>query len=141
MLVALVEDDPMINGVLAECLEDAGYRTETVQTAGEAFDLIERRKADLGLLITDIRIHSADNKTGWDVADFARRHIPGLPIIYMSGDSAFHRRTNGLPNSVFLTKPFRVSELLACLREVLNRGSKDDARLARRASDLLERAP
>jgi len=32
-----------------------------------------------------------------------------------------------LPNSVFLTKPFRVSELLACLREVLNRGSKDDA--------------
>ena len=119
MSVILVEDEPLIQGALVEFIEDAGYPAEAAHDAEDAIELIERKKADLRLLITDIRIHSTGNKTGWDVAQYARQAIPDLPIIYISGDSAFHRQANAVPNSFFLPKPFRMSELLGCLRQAL----------------------
>ena len=117
--VILVEDELLIQQALVEFIEDAGYRAEAAPNAEDAIELIERRKADLRLLITDIRIRSTGNKTGWDVAQHARQVIPGLPIIYMSGDSALHRQANAVPNSLFLPKPFRMPQLLDCLRQAL----------------------
>jgi DNA-binding NtrC family response regulator len=117
--VILVEDEPLIQVALVEFIEDAGYPAEAAHNAEEAIELIERKKADLRLLITDIRIHSAGNKTGWDVAQYARQAVPGLPIIYISGDSAFHRQANAVPSSFFLSKPFRMTELLDCVRQAL----------------------
>lgn len=123
MVVVLVEDDLLIQGILAESLEEAGYRTETAEDVEQALDLIERTQAELWVLVTDIRIPSGDGRTGWDVAQHARELLPDLPIVYMSGDSAFQRQAHGLPNSIFMMKPFRVTQLLDNLKDVLAKRS------------------
>ena len=115
----LVEDEPLIQAALTEFIEDAGYPAEGANSAEEAIALIERRKGQLRLLITDIRIHSSGNRTGWDVAQYARQVIPSLPVIYMSGDSGLDRRESAVPNSYFLHKPFRLPELLDCVRQAI----------------------
>ena len=119
MSVILVEDEPLIQEALIEFIEAAGYPAEGANSAEEAIGLIERGKSQLQLLITDIRIQSAANMTGWDVAQYARQVIPGLPVIYMSGDSALDRRESAVPNSYFLHKPFRLPELLDCLKQAI----------------------
>ncbi|HEX4507197.1 MAG TPA: response regulator, partial [Alphaproteobacteria bacterium] len=120
MFVLLVEDDPLIQGVLADCLQEAGFDTETARTAEEALEIVEHKKDELRLLITDIRIDSADGKTGWDVAQYARQISPELPSIHMSGDSAFERQSNALPDSIFMMKPFRIATLLDLLAKVIS---------------------
>jgi CheY-like chemotaxis protein len=57
---------------------------------------------------------------GGDLARRARELQPLLPVIYMTGDSAAAWRSQGVPGSVLLQKPFADAQLLTALTTLLN---------------------
>ena len=78
------------------------------------------------MLATDINLGS-DKLTGWDVARRAREIEPELPIVYMTGDGASDWASQGVPNSILLTKPFAPAQLLTAVSQLLNAGSTSTA--------------
>ncbi|WP_311202806.1 MULTISPECIES: hypothetical protein [unclassified Mesorhizobium] len=43
-----------------------------------------------------------------------------MPVIYISGDSAVHWPSEGVPNSVMIAKPFFMPQITTALATLLN---------------------
>ena len=78
--VLVVDDDALMRGLLAEWLGEAGYRVREAEHGGAALQMLLNRPA--GLLITDMDMPGRD---GAQTLDEARRMLPGLPVIAISG--------------------------------------------------------
>jgi len=119
ILILLAEDEPLVGLTVQTTLEDGGYRVVHVASGEAAIDAIDR-PAEEGFsgLITDIRLGAGPD--GWDVARHARESSPGMPVVYMSGDSAHEHSARGVPDSVMLQKPFAPAQLLTAISTLLN---------------------
>jgi hypothetical protein len=60
-------------------------------------------------LVTDVRL--TDDLTGWDVARHARELSPAMPVVYLTGDSGVDWASQGVPNSILITKPFALAQV------------------------------
>ena len=69
-------------------------------------------------LLTDVRL--ASDASGWDVARRARELSPAMPIVYLTGDSAADWASQGVPNSVLITKPFALAQVVTAISSLLN---------------------
>jgi DNA-binding response OmpR family regulator len=118
--VLVVEDDPDIGQELAQALVGHGYTAPLATTAAAALDLAEARPPDLVLL--DLGLPDLD---GVALCRRLRASAPGTVIVVLTA------RTEELDVVValdagaddYLTKPFRLTELLARLRAHLRRQS------------------
>lgn len=110
--ILVVEDEMLLGDVIADELEDAGYRVILTLTGEEAMGFIDGSEP-IDLLFTDIRLPGTID--GWKLAEAARRKRPDLPIIYASG--YFVEQPREVPGSLFLTKPYRPSALLRALAD------------------------
>lgn len=70
-------------------------------------------------LVTDINL-GRHELSGWEVAKHAREINPGIPVVYMSGDSADDWPSKGVPNSIILVKPFAPAQLVTAVSQLLN---------------------
>lgn len=107
----IVDDDPEVRIVVAEFLEDFGYRVLQASGGEEALDLLARTP-DLRMIITDIRM---PDMSGIELADLATQRHRDLKVILISGyfvSQNVERR--------FLRKPFRMRDLEAAVRAELN---------------------
>jgi CheY-like chemotaxis protein len=97
-IVLVVEDDPMLRGILAEALAGEGLVVLTAATGEEALAIASPLDGQLGLVVTDILLPHID---GLELAD----HLAGLssppPVLFISGVKV--KRT--LPGPL-LAKPF-----------------------------------
>jgi DNA-binding response OmpR family regulator len=108
--VLVVEDDQAICALIADILADAGFETECVQSDEAAYRLLAAGPPFV-LLILDINLGAGT--TGYDIARAARKALPGLPVIYVSGEASdAGSAAFGVPGSVFVAKPFKRQELL-----------------------------
>ncbi len=121
ILVFVVEDEPLIQDLLGYVLEDAGFQVATAVTGEEAVGKLERQAPAFRSLLTDVNLRPG-KLTGWDVAKRARELNPGLPVIYMTGDSANEWKAKGVPNSVLITKPFVPAQVVTALSQLLSAG-------------------
>ena len=87
----------------------------------QALTEIEADAGRFSGVVTDIRLGSGP--TGWDVARRARELVPGIPVVYVSGDSAYEWDSRGLPNSVMIRKPFVTAQVLTAISTLLNQTS------------------
>jgi len=117
-VILLVDDDAAVQTIIQAALEDAGYQVLTASSGAEAKVILEREAADLGGMITDVNLGSQPN--GWKVGAAARELNAGLPVIYVSGDSAHEWAAHGVPNSLMITKPFTPTELVVALATLRN---------------------
>jgi DNA-binding response OmpR family regulator len=112
----VVEDEHHICDLITEILEDAGLDVRCVGSDRDAYAVLGR--TDFAGLVVDINLGAGT--TGYDVARFARQATPGLPTIYVSGQSSEASFSAfGVPGSVFLQKPFKAEELLSRLEGLL----------------------
>ena len=112
--VLLVEDEWLIAELMAETLEDEGYRVLRAADAHEALRLLQGDKIDL--LFTDIDL--ARGTSGAVLAREARALEPRLQVVYTSGGHACLPRGEAVAGSTFVPKPYRpeqVCELIAAL--------------------------
>jgi CheY-like chemotaxis protein len=105
--VLVVEDEWLLRMELVDELAAAGWRVTEAGSGDEALLMLERH-AEIGFLVTDIRLGGAVD--GWGVADAFRNLHPGGTVIYVSANPDLtHRRVAG---SVFLGKPVEMAVLL-----------------------------
>lgn len=118
LLALVVEDEWLLMDVVQEELLEDGFEVATAVSGEEAIVKLEAEKGRIACLLTDIRLGAGID--GWEVARRARQLQPGLPVVYMTGDSASNWVTNGVPESVLLSKPFALSQLTAALTKLVN---------------------
>jgi CheY-like chemotaxis protein len=126
LIILVVEDDHLVRSLAEETLGEGGYKVTSASSAEQAVELLDAESSKFRALATDINLGSG-KLTGWDVARRAREIEPDLPIVYMTGDGASDWASQGVPNSILLTKPFAPAQLLTAVSQLLNAGSASTA--------------
>ncbi|CAN7310574.1 response regulator [Mesorhizobium caraganae] len=116
--ILVVEDEPLILLDVETALQEAGFEVVTAHNAAEAIAAFDAQPDEFKGLVTDIRLGAG--QSGWDVARHLRQANSTLPVIYVSGDSAIHWGAEGVPESVMITKPFVLPQIITALATLLN---------------------
>lgn len=120
-VILVVEDDPLLQGLVEEALKEGGFETAIVGSGEEAMTLLKGRNGQYRALATDINLRG--KMCGWEVAQHAREIEPDFPVVYMSGESAADWTSKGVPNSIMLEKPFAPAQLVTAISNLLNSGT------------------
>jgi two-component system OmpR family response regulator len=116
--VLVVEDEPLILLDVETALQEAGFEVVAVTDAAQAVAAFDAEPGKFKGLITDIRL--GNGQSGWEVAKHLRQANPTIPVVYISGDSAIHWGAEGVPESVMITKPFFLPQIITALSTLLN---------------------
>jgi len=116
----VVEDDPEIQALIDEALCDGGYEPALAASGEEAVTLLWGDRRRYRAVVTDITLKG--NMDGWEVARRIREVDPVFPIIYITGAAADEWSSQGVPNSILLTKPFAPAQLVTAISNLLNAG-------------------
>lgn len=119
VVVLVVEDNALIHDLLGEALIDGCFRVAQASTGADALAMLEAPEAAFRALVTDINLEPGPS-TGWDIAKRAREINSKLAVIYMTGNSEHQYASNGVPDSIMLTKPFAPAQLIAAVSQLLN---------------------
>ncbi|MCA1593014.1 MAG: response regulator [Acidobacteria bacterium] len=112
--VLVVDDDVVVREVLVEMLVGLGQDVTAVNSAAEA--LVQLARGGFDVIITDLSMPSMD---GLKLAAEARRLAPGIRIVLATGygqDFPRSLRPDQSPVDAVVSKPYRFSDLEACLR-------------------------
>ena len=100
LTILVVEDEYLIQELVAEALVDGGFETDLAATGEEAVILLQGANSRYRATVTDINLGGGVD--GWEVAKYAEAPIQRSPIIYISGGSANRWTINGVANSLLL---------------------------------------
>jgi DNA-binding response OmpR family regulator len=114
----LVEDDHLLRLDAEEVLTESGFEVTSVSTGEAAFAALDRDGSRFIGVVTDIRLGRGAN--GWQVGQYARERVFGIPVVYVTADSASEWTVHGVPNSILLQKPFVPAQLIAAISGLLN---------------------
>ena len=103
--VLVVDDEPVVRGLVAELLHGAGHEVVIAASGEEALALLD----GVDLLVCDVGLPGV---SGEAVVEAARTRRPGLPAVLMTGDPAESR-----PGA--LAKPFAPPDLLDAVAAAL----------------------
>lgn len=120
MRILLVEDDPRIILFVGEALEEAGYSVAVARDGEDGF--LDARLNAYDLILLDLALPTLD---GVDVARRLRAAGTTTPILMLTARDRERDKILGLDAGAddYLTKPFRLGELLARVRALLRRDS------------------
>jgi DNA-binding response OmpR family regulator len=121
-VILVVEDDHLVQGIVAEAMAEAGFEVVVASSGEQATGLLDASEGKFRALVTDINL-GRDKLSGWDVARHAREIDPDFPVVYMSGDSAEDWASQGVPHSIMLAKPFAPAQLVTAVSQLLNIGT------------------
>ena len=121
MKILLVEDDTALRGALEELLSREGYdvvKSANVQSAKAA------RRADIDLIMLDVGLPDGD---GVSLCKQWRREGVQTPILFLTAKDEELDVVRGLDagGNDYVTKPFRMQELLSRIRALLRRNQKE----------------
>lgn len=123
MNLFVLEDDSAIALGLTYSLENEGYNVTHAKNVTEAMEIIKNQK--FSLYILDLTLPDG---SGYDVCKEIKK-IGDLPVIFLT---AFDDEVNVVMGFEFgaddyISKPFRLKELLVRIKSVLRRYNKDSA--------------
>ncbi len=124
--ILLVEDEAHLARGLAFNLESEGFRVETFERGEEA---LERLRSDdaapVDLVVLDIMLPGI---SGFDVLERLRADENSVPVLLLTALDTETDIVRGLDTGAddYLTKPFSLPVLLARVRTLLRRASRDD---------------
>lgn len=121
MDIFILEDDEAIGIGLTYSLENEGYSVTLARTVREAFEVIENKI--FSLYILDLTLPDG---SGYDICKRIKEK-GDLPVIFLT---AFDDEVNVVMGfeigaDDYISKPFRLKELLVRIKSVLRRYSKD----------------
>jgi len=119
MKILVVDDEQMIRDLASRILTRAGYEVELAESGREGVDRFNQLGTDVGLVLLDL---SLDDLSGEDVLSHLRHTAPDLPCIISSGHSLdnFELPESLKPNTHFLEKPYRASQLSQLVADILS---------------------
>jgi signal transduction histidine kinase/CheY-like chemotaxis protein len=114
--ILLVEDEDIVQRVLAKQIVALGHEVKCVDRASDALDLLEVEAFDV--LLSDVGLPGID---GGSLAATVRELHPQMRVILMSGYPGDHVASNpALAGVPLLQKPFQPRELQAAVADLLS---------------------
>ena len=108
----VVEDEPAIQEMALQAVDELGHDARACSTAEEALELLAARPRDFDLVLTDVGL--AGEKSGLDLAREISRRWPWVRVVIASGH--VYPAQDAIPhNACFLMKPWRPLDLIAAL--------------------------
>jgi len=116
--VLVVDDEASIRDLLAKTLALAEYEVDTASDGTAALDRLRERRGQYDLMIADLRMPGMD---GLSLIREVKHVNPNLPIIIVTGFSTESSAIEAVNLGVagYLTKPFRVPQVLAAAAKAL----------------------
>lgn len=117
--ILLAEDEPAVRELARTILERVGYRVIEAANPAEA-ELQWESTASIDLLLTDVVMPGG---TGPELFGRLSARQAGLRVLFMSGyaEGDLFDRANVARPAAFLEKPFTITQLVAKVRETLDR--------------------
>jgi PAS domain S-box-containing protein len=115
--ILLVEDEPLIQMLAVEFLEDAGLKVDTAGTAREALNKLALISGRFAAVVVDIGL---PDRAGDDLIREIRSFHSALPIVVASGQGAKDVRKlfQDEKQIAFVGKPYLANDLYVALREL-----------------------
>lgn len=116
--ILVVDDDPGVRSLLVKALTGGGYRVRAASDGLEALKELEAARPDL--LIVDVMIPELDG-VALVKAIRAHKHTSGIPVIFITAKSDPQSMIAGINVGAryYVTKPFRVDDVLAKVERIL----------------------
>ena len=133
MKILIAEDEPKTGNYLRQGLGEAGYVVDLVNNGLDGLHQISGGGYDL--VILDVMLPGMN---GWQVLKNLRSSGSEVPVLFLTAKDHVEDRVKGLELGAddYLVKPFSFSELLARVRTILRRGSKNTEATTLRVADL-----
>ncbi len=117
--ILVVEDEDQVRRLAVTGLQEAGYRTLEASHGAEALAICRSHVGPIHLLLTDVVMPGMQ---GHELAERIRGERPEIRVIYMSGYTQDAPLGGMAPDTApVMAKPFKLSELLAMVRDELGR--------------------
>ncbi len=120
MRVLVVEDDPDLRRQLAEALVEAGYAVDVADNGEDGHHLGDTEPYDA--VILDLGLPVVDGVT---VLERWRRADRAMPVLILTARDEWREKVAGFDAGAddYVTKPFRLEEVLARLRALIRRST------------------
>jgi DNA-binding NtrC family response regulator len=130
--ILIVDDDPKVLKLLETLLRADGQSPVPAGDGTSALTLCESQSFDL--VISDVRMAPMD---GMELLANIHAKWPHLPVILLTAFGSFETAQSAMQTGAFdyLTKPFRVDELLATVKRALSESRKKAELAGLRAAD------
>jgi PAS domain S-box-containing protein len=115
--VLVIEDEPVVRGLIVEVLADLGFAALEATDGPSGLEILQSRQK-IDLLISDVGLPGLN---GRQLADAARKLRPGLKVIFMTGYAEVAASAQGFlaPGMTLITKPFAMADLAAKIRATM----------------------
>lgn len=111
--ILIVDDEPRILLLMKGLLKTNGYEVETAKDGAAALEIV--RAGGVDIVVTDLRMQPMDG-----MALFHEVHAasPDVPVILLTAYASVETAIDAMKSGIFdyLTKPFKVEDMLACLK-------------------------
>lgn len=121
--ILIVDDDPELRSNLKEILQDEGYTTEEVASGREAIG--KASSEQFSIILLDLMMPGMD---GIETLAELRRISPKTKVIMITAFATVENAVNAIKKgaSDYITKPFRIEELLAIIRRAIEESRFDE---------------
>ncbi|SPH17763.1 Sensor kinase CckA [Defluviimonas aquaemixtae] len=118
-VVLLVEDEAPVRAFASRALRMRGYTVIEAENAEEALKTLEDAALSVDVFVTDVIMPGMDGPS-W--VREALKDRPDTRVVFVSGysEESLTETRDRIPNSVFLPKPFSLSELTATVQGQLH---------------------
>lgn len=123
--VLVVEDEYFQAVDIEEALTDAGFATDVVSSGEEAVTLFIGGTSTFRALVTDVRL--GGSVSGWDLARQIRERESTFPVVYVTSAPAEEWASEGVPNSILISKPLDTARLVTAVTNLLIIGAPPTA--------------
>jgi len=117
----VVDDEESVRSLICRILRDTGYDVESAIDGKDALEKIAARRPDL--IVLDLMMPELD---GWGVVDALRKQGGAPPVLMLTARSDYDTFARAVREGVtaFISKPFRLQELLSATRKVLDQAAR-----------------
>ncbi len=118
-----IDDEQNIRRLLRNELGLEGYEVATAKTGEEGLKLLNEGSFDL--LLLDIKL---PKMSGLELLRIVRKRISSPPVIMITGYGDIQTAVESMKLGArdYITKPFKLSELLAVIKQVIGEGATKD---------------
>ena len=111
--ILIVDDEPRILLLMKSLLKANGYEVETARDGAAALEVVRAGGADV--VVTDLRMQPMDGLT---LFKEIKALDEAIPVILLTAFASVETAIEAMKSGIFdyLTKPFKVDEMLACLK-------------------------
>jgi CheY-like chemotaxis protein len=120
--ILVVDDEESVRSLICRILRDAGHDVEAAKDGREALSRVLERLPDL--MVLDLMMPELD---GWGVVDELHRQGRLPPVLMLTARSDYDTFARAVRQGVsaFISKPFRLNDLLSATRRLLEEAGRE----------------